>query len=50
MATDKLGMIQPDKGRGGGRTSGPEVPTVPVLAERQGEMTLAKNVVFRRNR
>ena len=50
MATDKLGMIQPDKGQVVVVHLEPEVPTAPLMAERQGEMTLAKNVVFRRSR
>ncbi|HET9961685.1 MAG TPA: cell division protein FtsL [Nitrospiraceae bacterium] len=50
MASDKLGMVLPDKGQVVVVHVEPEIPVVPVLAERESEMKLAKNVVFRRTR
>jgi cell division protein FtsL len=50
MASDKLGMVLPDKGQVVVVHFEPEIPVVPVLAERESEMKLAKNVVFRRTR
>jgi cell division protein FtsL len=50
MAGDKLGMVQPEKGQVVVVHLEPEIPASPVFAEREGEMKLAKNIVFRRTR
>ena len=48
LATDKLGLMQPEKGQVVVINIEPEVPMNPVVAE--GEMRIAKNMVTRRAR
>ncbi len=50
MATEKLGMVQPDKGQVVVVNLEPEVPVTPVVADGEGEVKIAKNVVVRRGR
>ena len=48
LATDKLGMVQPEKGQVVVINLEPELPSNPIVAE--GEMRIAKNMVTRRSR
>ncbi|MCE3222339.1 MAG: hypothetical protein K0S58_519 [Nitrospira sp.] len=48
LATDKLGMMQPEKGQVVVINIEPEAPTNPIAAE--GEVRIAKNIVTRRAR
>lgn len=48
LATDKLGMMQPEKGQVVVIHIEPESPMNPIAAE--GEVRIAKNVVTRRSR
>ena len=48
LASDKLGMMQPEKGQVVVINIEPEAPTNPVVAE--GEVRIAKNIVTRRAR
>ena len=48
LASDKLGMMQPEKGQVVVINIEPEAPANPVVAE--GEVRIAKNIVTRRAR
>ena len=48
LATDKLGMMQPEKGQVVVINIEPEAPSNPIAAE--GEVRIAKNIVTRRSR
>ena len=48
LATDKLGMMQPERGQVVVINIEPEAPVNPIAAE--GEVRIAKNIVMRRAR